>query len=209
MKVTTKALWDAVGGLSQPSKMPGFAYGTPAKRCKVGSILWGVKGSVCSHCYARKGMYCFPCVARAQEKRLAILSANLAEWTANMTALLSRKYAKREKVFRWHDSGDLQSAEHLDAIVTIANNLPDFQFWLPTKEYALVRSYGKPFPSNLTVRVSTPMIGRAPTPIPGTVSSTVDAGVGYTCKAPSQGGSCVDCRACWTRSVANVDYAAH
>lgn len=209
MKVTTKALEQAVGGLSTPSKMPGFAYGTPAKRCKIGSILRGVTGSVCSKCYARKGMYVFPVVQRAQENRLLILSSNLSDWTENMVALLERKYAKREKVFRWHDSGDLQSAEHLDAIVTIAKRLPSVRFWLPTKEYALVRAYGKPFPANLTVRVSAPMIGETLPTIPGTVASTVGANIGHHCPAPSQGGHCGDCRACWTRSVPSVDYAKH
>lgn len=154
-------------------------------------------------------MYVFPVVQKAQEKRLLILSSSLGDWAANMTELLARKYANREKVFRWHDSGDLQSPEHLDAIVTIAKNLPDIRFWLPTKEYALVRAYGKPFPANLTVRVSAPMIGETLPAIAGTVRSTVGAGIGYACKAPSQGGHCGDCRACWTPSVVSVDYAKH
>lgn len=200
-----------MGGLSTPSKMPGYAYGIPAVRCKVGSILRDRKGSVCSKCYARKGMYVFPVVKRAQERRLHILSSNLPDWQENMIQLLERKYARREKVFRWHDSGDLQSSEHLEAIVTIANRLPTIRFWLPTKEYGIVREYlrTKVFPANLTVRVSAPMIGQSIPPIPGTVVSTVGAGVGYACKAPAQGGHCGDCRACWNSAIPSVDYAKH
>ena len=37
-----------VGGLSKPSKMPGWAYGIPAKECKTGSKLRQVKGSTLS-----------------------------------------------------------------------------------------------------------------------------------------------------------------
>jgi len=41
-----------VGGLSKPSKMPGWAYGLPAAECKTGSKLVKIPGSVCSGCYA-------------------------------------------------------------------------------------------------------------------------------------------------------------
>lgn len=209
MKITE--LERLVGGLSNPSKMPGFSYGTPARECMIGSILRSVKGSVCSKCYAYKGMYSFPVVQAAQYRRLETME-NLSEWTANMTELLSRKYAKKaasEKYFRWHDSGDLRSVEHLSAIVQIANNLPGINFWLPTKEYAIVRAYPYYFPANLTVRVSAPMIGKKMVSILGTVSSTVGAGKGFRCPAPSQNGKCGDCRACWKPKVSNVDYHQH
>ena len=48
-----------VGGLGKPSKMPGKAYGLPAKECNVGSRLRDVPGSVCETCYALKGRYVF------------------------------------------------------------------------------------------------------------------------------------------------------
>jgi hypothetical protein len=34
-----------VGGLSKPSKMPGWAYGIPAKECKTGKKLQNIEGS--------------------------------------------------------------------------------------------------------------------------------------------------------------------
>lgn len=206
----------AVGGLSKPSKMPGFSYGTPAKDCIVGSILRTRSGSVCSKCYARKGMYVFPNVRNAQAKRLAILSANLDNWRENMTELIRFKYRRKvgsDRVFRWHDSGDIQSPEHLSAIVQIALDIPDIRFWIPTKEYGIVRRWlaSNPggFPANLIVRVSAPMIGAEPNPIPGTVSSTVGAGTGFACGAYQNGGKCGDCRACWDISVESVDYPQH
>jgi hypothetical protein len=209
---TIKELTAAVGGLSKPSKMPGLSYGTPAKDCPIGSILRNVKDSVCSKCYAHKGMYVFPNVREAQARRLKILSSNLADWTENMTLLLQAKYKRKtgsDRVFRWHDSGDIQDAEHLSAIVQIAKNLPDILFWLPTKEYQTVRSFEGEIPSNLVIRVSAPMIGETLPDIPGTVRSTVGAGTGYACPAYSQGGHCGDCRACWDKNVKSVDYPQH
>jgi len=47
--------WNIVGGLSKPSKMPGWSIGLPAKECKTGGKLQAVKGSVCFDCYALKG----------------------------------------------------------------------------------------------------------------------------------------------------------
>lgn len=214
---TIKELEQAVGGLSQPSKMPGLSYGTPAAACKVGSILRAAgKHTVCGSCYAHKGMYVFPNVRNAQAKRLEILSSDLDQWRQDMTELIRLKYrrkAGKDRVFRFHDSGDVQSLEHLEAIVQIARDLPDILFWLPTKQYPTVRQWlaqnSDGFPSNLAVRVSAPMIGRPAVPIPGTVSSTVSAGVGYSCPAPQQGNNCGDCRACWSTEIASVDYHKH
>lgn len=206
----------AVGGLSTPSKMPGFAYGLPAASCKVGELLRkNVPNSPCASCYAFKGMYVFPVVKAAQARRLKILLGDLVAWRQTMTALLIRKYAKKSvenRVFRWHDSGDIQSLDHLDAIVRIARDIPSVRFWLPTQERAMIRQWlrnnGGAFPRNLTVRVSAPIIGEAGNPIPGTVSSDVD-GNGFQCPARSQGNECKNCRACWDPSVPTVSYSKH
>jgi hypothetical protein len=202
----------AVGGLSNPSKMPGLSYGTPAAACPIGSILRANKGTVCEKCYAHKGMYVFPNVKEAQARRLKILLSDIVSWQENMINLLRFKYRNKtgnDRVFRWHDSGDLQGREHLAAIVAIAEALPDIRFWLPTKEYALIRAWEWYFPANLTVRVSAPMRGHTVPVIEGTVSSTVGSGTGYACPAYSQGGECHDCRACWDFSVESVDYPLH
>ena len=53
------------GGLSSPSKMPGYAYNLPAWECVTGVKLQAVAGSVCSGCYAMKGRYRFPNVKDA------------------------------------------------------------------------------------------------------------------------------------------------
>lgn len=205
----TADLLSIVGGLSKPSKMPGYAYGLSALECKVGSLLRKVKGSTCGSCYALKGMYIFPVVKNAHKRRMETLSD--PRWVPAMTELIARK-CKKVPYFRWHDSGDLQSVEHLSKIVAIAYNLPGINFWLPTREMAIVKEFralGNPFPKNLTVRVSAPMIGRAPEKIAGTVGSSVENPSAFQCPAPTQGNSCMDCRACWNRKVEEVSYTKH
>ena len=68
--MNTKEAWTLVGGLSKPSKMPGWSIGIPAKECKTGKKLRQIKNSVCEGCYALKGCYVFKVVQEAQYKRL-------------------------------------------------------------------------------------------------------------------------------------------
>ena len=123
------------GGLSKPSKMPGLSYGISAKQCNVGSKLAKVPGSVCNGCYALKSNYQYPSVAAAHQKRLDGLES--ISWVDSMVKLIS---SSGEAYFRWHDSGDLQSLQHLLDIVRIAELLPNVSFWLPTKEKAILAS---------------------------------------------------------------------
>lgn len=213
---TIKSIEATVGSLSAPSKMPCHGFSLPAKDCKVGSKLRLSKKSTCSSCYALKGRYVFPSVQNALQSRLDKLkSLTSDEWADSMTDLVFRK--EKSGYFRWHDSGDLQSLAHLEAIAKVAVNLPKIKFWLPTREYKIVKSYVDKhgsFPSNLTVRLSAYFKQSAP---PAETASKLDAvcsTVGYTaskwvCPSGKQGNQCLDCRACWNRSVANVDYPLH
>ena len=97
------------GGLSKPSKMPGPAHNLPAWNCITGGKLQAVKGSVCAGCYAMKGRYRFKNVRAALDRRLQALTD--PRWVDAMTALITG-----EPWFRWHDSGDIQSAQHLKNI---------------------------------------------------------------------------------------------
>lgn len=203
-------LTEAVGGLSNVSKMPGLSHGTSALDCNVGGKLAEIPGSVCFGCYARKGFYVMPNTKNAHKNRQKRLLA--PDWEDRMVELIERKYRNkvgRNRVFRWKDSGDLSSIEELQSIVNIAKRISSMKFWLPTKEYGIVRAWTKQhgeFPDNLNVRVSSPMIGQGPLNIPGTTSSTVNAGEGHKCPANEQDHKCLDCRACWEKDVKSVDY---
>ena len=125
MKV--KEAIEITGGLSKPSKMPGPAYNLPAAACLTGAKLVKVAGSTCSGCYALKGRYRFGNVQKALNRRLKALED--PRWVAGMITLIQGR-----PVFRWHDSGDIQSAQHLKNIFEICNATPETLHWLPTRE---------------------------------------------------------------------------
>ena len=124
-------LKEITGSLSKPSKMPGHAYGLPAKECKTGGKLQKVKGSTCEHCYALKGCYVFKVVQAAQYKRLEAIKH--PQWVQAMAQQIN---SKKTKFFRWHDSGDVQDVEHLLKIFEVCRLSPDVQHWMPTREAA-------------------------------------------------------------------------
>ena len=192
------------GGLSKPSKMPGFAYNLPATRCKVGSKLAKVKGSVCHGCYALKGRYRFPNVKEALERRYKQAMTN-KDWVFGMVYLIN---TSNKKEFRWHDAGDIQSAEHLQRIFQVCELTPGVKHWLPTRESAILSNIqADRVPDNLIIRLSASKVdGPAPKSWPWT--STVVT-KGKTCPAAEQNNECKDCRACWDKSVKNVAYGKH
>ena len=191
------------GSLSKPSKMPGHAYGLPAKECKTGSKLAKVEGSTCSSCYALKGCYVFKVVQAAQYKRLE--SIKHPGWVRAMAAQIN---VKRVKFFRWHDSGDVQNLKHLAKIFEVARRSPDVAHWMPTRE-AWVKKYIDRAPANLVIRFSATMVNQAaPASWPNTSTVTTDPAQA-SCPAPKQDNACGDCRACWDPEVKNVAYLAH
>jgi hypothetical protein len=208
-----------LGGFSLPAKMPGFAIGILASRCKTGSKLAKVKGSVCHGCYALKGNYRFTGVQAAQARRLAAINA--PTWVSDMTATIKLACNELgEHFFRFHDSGDVQNLRHLLSIVQIAKNLPTVSFWLPTKELWILKVLKHiAVPSNLTVRISAFMTDKSfNVGLPSSSVSTRTAWVSRSilprpgaklCSAYHQSGYCSDCRACWSRGVKEVTYPAH
>jgi len=190
-----------VGGLSKPGKMPCPSINLPAPACITGSILALIEGTTCFGCYALKGNYTrYPAIKAAQYRRLDAIKNPL--WVEAMATKI-----KRQKWFRWHDAGDLQSVEHMAKIIEVCKLTPDTQHWLPTQE----RQYlPKPedVPANLIIRLSAAKVdgtaGNA-----WTHSSTVVTDGAPSCRAPDQGGKCLDWRACWDKDVKNVSYGKH
>jgi hypothetical protein len=191
------------GGLSKPSKMPGFSYNLPATKCITGAKLVKIPGSVCSGCYALKGRYRFPNVKDAMQRRLD--SINHPLWIQAMaTSIIETKTG----FFRWHDSGDLQSLDHLKKIFEVCNLTPGIQHWLPTRETSIIACIqADEVPKNLIIRLSAHKVdGKASTFWPWT--STVVTSE-KTCPAAEQENKCKDCRACWDRTIPNVAYGKH
>jgi hypothetical protein len=199
--MNTKEAWTLVGGLSKPSKMPGWSIGIPAKECKTGGKLVNVKGSVCEGCYALKGCYVFAVVQKAQYKRLEAIQH--PDWVQAMATLIN---SKKPDVFRWHDSGDVQDLDHLEKIFKVCELTPEKRHWMPTRE-AWIKDHMHKAPANLVVRFSSPMIDQGPVkswPNTSTVSTK-----SRTCPAPDQDNACGSCRACWDPNVKNIEYGKH
>ena len=196
---------EITGGLSSPSKMPGYAYNLPAWRCITGVKLQAVPGSVCAGCYAMKGRYRFRNVKDALNRRLNSLTH--PQSVEAMTVLVTH-YSKKVPWFRWHDSGDLQSAWHLKRIFEVCKRTPQVQHWMPTREVKLLRlMQPEVVPKNLIIRVSSHMIDQGPVNFWPHTSTVVKAG--STCPARNQGNECGSCRQCWNKEVNNVAYPLH
>ena len=193
--------------LSQPDKMPGYAYGLPAWECKTGGKLAKVPGSVCFGCYAMKGNYTrFPAIRESQYKRLAALRD--PRWVEAMATMLNSQAVSKHKVFRWHDAGDVQDLDHLNKIFEVCRLPPGMQHWMPTRE-AWIRDHLERCPKNLIIRLSMTMIDQAAAgswPHTSTVTTKPEQ---RTCPAPDQGGQCGSCRQCWSHNIGNISYGKH
>ena len=189
------------GGLSAPNKMPGPSINLPAWNCITGLKLQAVKNSVCAGCYAMKGRYRFPNVREAMDRRLAALTD--PRWVDAMVTLV-----KGQPWFRWHDSGDIQSPDHLKNIFKVCNRTPETRHWMPTREVKFLKLMDPDVvPKNLIIRISSHMIDQGPVKHWPWTSTVVTSG--KTCPAAEQGNKCKECRACWDRSVKNVAYGKH
>ena len=188
------------GSMTKTTKMPGLSYSLPAWECQTGSKLRKVEGTPCFGCYALKGNYTrYPAMKKAQYYRLKSLVRG--SWTTAMVAQI-----KRQKWFRWHDAGDVQSIDHMNKILEVVRQTPGTNHWLPTQERPYLPAV-ETVPDNLVIRLSGSKIN-GPAPTAWAHTSTVVT-KGATCPAPKQGGKCRECRMCWTKSIKNVSYGKH
>ena len=199
--MNTKEAWALVGGLSKPSKMPGWSIGIPAKECKTGKKLRQIKNSVCEGCYALKGCYVFKVVQEAQYKRLEAISH--PDWVLAMATLIN---SKKPDVFRWHDSGDVQAVQHLEKIFEVCRLTSNKKHWMPTRE-AWIKDHMHKAPANLVVRFSSPMIDQGP--VKSWANTSTVSTKSRSCPAPDNNNECGSCRACWDPLVKNIEYGKH
>ena len=139
------------GGLSAPGKMPEGSYNLPANMCQTGAKLREIEGTPCYGCYAFNGRYNFPNVKDALARRLESLTH--PQWVEAMGVLVQGK-----KHFRWHDSGDLQSVQHLKNIFEVCKLTPKTLHWLPTQERKFLPLNTDSIPKNLLIRLSLSLI---------------------------------------------------
>lgn len=212
-----------IGGLSNPSKMPGFGFSIPAIHCRAGSKLRTVPGTVCFKCYALKGRYTFRTVRAAMERRFQILTRTLESGRGSEPWILwcraFETLVTGSEYFRFHDSGDLQSVAHLLLYCDAARLVPDTRVWIPTKESGIIRRTNPDeIPDNVLIRLSAARVDAMPNPLTWSHGSTVlsratlaagtPAGV-RVCPSRDNGNRCGDCRACWDPAVPIVAYPLH
>ena len=208
-----KELEKQIGTLSNPKKMPAYAWGISALRCIVGSKLVKIKGTVCYKCYALKNNFVrYPAVKVAHKIRLKAITK--PEWVDYMAELLTLKYknvVKSKRYHRWLDSGDLQSIWHLAQIFEVCELTPHIRHWLATREYKILSQIKyEDIPKNLVVRASGIKIdGQPPKFWKWTSTVHTKKPIGHVCPAYKQDGECGNCRACWSRSVKQVSYKEH
>lgn len=197
--------------LSKTSKLGTKSWSLQALETCPGSV--GADGQLvpaCSGCYATTGMYHFGAVkaVRADNKQ----DWQRDGWVADMVAAL-----KKDKHFRWFDSGDMYSLSLAEKMLAIMQATPNTQHWLPTRMYkfakfqdVLAKMQALP---NVMVRYSSDAVDgtftaglHGSTIVPN--GDAVPAGV-TVCQAPEQGGKCLDCRACYDKTVSVIGYVAH
>jgi hypothetical protein len=206
---TLKQATQIIGGYTVTSKMPTISYSISAKDCITGSKLRKIKNTVCSDCYALKGNYIRYAknIEPAMKRRLNSISS--PNWVNAMVYIMKHQKAViNSGLFRWHDSGDLQSMEHLQKIVDIATATPNIKHWLPTKESNLIKNFKGVIPANLIIRLSGSFID-GKTPVYKNTSTVVSSKDQATCKSFEQNGQCLSCVQCWDSSIKNISYLNH
>ena len=243
---TLKEANSIAGTLSKTSKMPCRSYGISASACATGNamkelnknklsitcmhdvevaLLDGKLIPTCALCYCDdRGNYNYPSVKSSLHNRLVSITNPL--WTEALTYMINREHDKGFKYFRWHDSGDIQSLEHIEQIVVACICTPLVAHWLPTLEAGthiakFVQKYGSMDRiRNLCVRASTPFINARPMPNKklGIQSSVVIADDrtlkkemltfmnDNICPAKLGDGTCGDCRKCWDKDIDVIKY---
>lgn len=197
--------------LSKTSKMPAKSWSLQAlETCPGSKNADGSLVDACSGCYATTGMYNMPNVKQPRiDNKLAWKQPDFVK---DMVQAI-----KKDKYFRWFDSGDMYQLSLAQKIYLIMRDTPETQHWMPTRMYKFAKfaeiiAKMEALP-NVVVRFSSDSITGVC--IDGANTSTIipnveDATEGMTvCEAYSRGGKCGDCRACWDKDVSVVAYPQH
>jgi hypothetical protein len=197
--------------LSKTSKLGTKSWSLQALDTCPGSV--GKDGKLvpaCSGCYATQGTYHFPDVKKVR-------ADNKEQWKDEDFVEYFIKALSKQTHFRWFDSGDMYSIDLATKMYEIMVNTPNTKHWLPTRMYKFKKFHDilnkmASLP-NVKVRNSSDEINGTYTK--GLHGSTILPSKEYAdkdtfvCNAPSQGGKCLDCRACYSKDIEVIGYLAH
>lgn len=196
--------------ISQTSKLNARSWSLQAVETCPGSR--GEDGNLvpaCSGCYATTGAYVWSTTIapRAHNKE----DWKRPEWVSDMVNAL-----KKDKLFRWFDSGDMYHHELAEKIYQVMEQTPNTKHWLPTRmaKFTKFQSIINKMMNldNVMVRFSSDSINGEYDSRHGSViiADAVSAPEGVTvCGAYSRGGKCGECNACWDKNVKVIGYPQH
>tara|TARA_B100001750_G_C15304084_1_gene493788 strand:- start:26 stop:820 length:795 start_codon:yes stop_codon:yes gene_type:complete len=212
--------------LTNTRKMPHPSFGFSMINCKAGQFFAKISGTICAICYGDKCNYQYPDYKTKSSR--TIKSTKKPFWKEAMSFILAEHGWDS---FRWFDNGDLQDVKMLEDIIWIADQNPKTEFWLPTKEYTMVKKYingGGHVPRNLDIRISglftdgrdleqKMILAHA---LGLNVSAALDTELFqwmpksnqvkcHTAKSILGDDNCGDCRACWKQPVFIILYEVH
>jgi hypothetical protein len=200
-----------INKISKTSKLGTYSWSLQAISTCPGSV--GENGELvaaCSGCYATTGCYNFPDTKKVR-------ADNKKAWQEDDWVEVMLKALRKQTHFRWMDSGDMYSLELAEKMYQIMVNTPSTKHWLPTRmhkfpKFQAIIAKMAALP-NVMVRPSSDAVdGTFTAGVHGSTivpdATSAPAGV-QVCPAYNQGGKCLDCRACYDKSVAVIGYPAH
>jgi hypothetical protein len=170
----------------------------------------GALVDACSGCYATTGTYNFPGTKAVRADNKAAWQE--AGWVDSMVFAL-----RKQRFFRWFDSGDMYSLSLARKMYEVMVATPHVQHWLPTRMYKFMKFQAilkdmEALPNVMVRRSSDAIDGTYEAGVHGSTilpaGMPVPAGV-VACTAPDNGGKCNGCRACYSKDVPVIGYIAH
>ena len=211
--------------LSNPSKLNSESFALPVRDevCK-GRIdqTTGIMLTKCQKCYAdNRGFYAMPDTIRVREDNLAIIRNNPETFIFFMVGKLNRK---KNKNFRWFDSGDIFSIIFLKALIEVCKKTPLTTHWIPTTTWNYQDSDKVEFLSllqelqalpNVRLRASNPgsvpVLSKGLYPLQSVVVNELKKSTKelFYCPASKQAGKCGPCKACYNKNIKTIAYLEH
>lgn len=193
--------------LSQTSKLGCKSWSLNAVETCPGTISSaGSFVEICEVCYARSGNYRFPVVRSVRD-------SNRADWTRPDFGQRVISALASETRFRWFDSGDAYDLKLVDKIISIVKGTPNVKHWLPTRMWKFKKFKHKLEElsrlDNCVVRYSADNFDEVLDFGHNATVLTKPNPAVYNCPAYKQGGKCLDCRACWDKSIPTIGYLGH
>lgn len=205
---------EIIAKLSDTSKMPCRSWSLAALETCPASKKFDSDELVdaCAGCYATQGFYTWKA---AKGVRMSNKEGwKDAQWVDSMVEAVSKE---RSGCFRWFDSGDVYNLTLAEKIYLVCLRTPEIEHWIPTRMYkfakfAEILAKLQALP-NVVVRFSSDsVVGET---VEGVTTSTIISDIdqlpanAVVCNSDKQGNKCLDCRACWDKSVPVVAYKAH